>query len=684
MQFLYPGFLWGLVSVALPILIHLLQLRRPQRILFTNTGFIQELELTTMRRRRLQELWVLLARVLGIVFLVLVFAQPFVPARQAASPTSQVAVLLDTSPSMLAPGASRLPLLQEAASQAAQLGKSYGATTHFQLVGQAAGALTQAAYERKLRDAPGLVHGLKWDGALGRQQLQARGPQAVYLFSDFQRSNQSKAALQGISPASQVVLVPQVAAPTANVYVDSVWLNDAFVRVRTNLGLHIRLRNGGAVAITDCPVKVRLGRQQVAAFRVALGAGQATTTVAQIQVPDNAVARGEVTTGDSPVTFDNSYYFTLQPAALIRVLEIGAEPAAQRVYRTEALFAYSFAKPGAVNYAELRQANLVLLHEVAEVDAGLREALVGVVRRGGSVAVVPPGGGGGQAATLQLLRALGVGGAAWLAPASLPAAQEVAMPSARDPFFRDVFGAQPRQVVMPQVAPVLTLGRGGTDILRLRGGDSYLAEFGSPGGGHTYVFAAPFAKAYGDFPTQGLFVPVLYRLALRSYHTSQRLAYGLAEPVLTLDIAPPTGPAERGETPFRLAHDSLVLLPAQQLRGTSLRLELPPGLSQSGFYELRRQGRLVTTLALNADRRESELKTYSAAELRQLIGPHHPQVQVLDGPAGPDALASYRARQTGQPLWRYCLLVVLVCLLAEGLLLRFGRPRVAARAAVAA
>jgi hypothetical protein len=113
-------------------------------------------------------------------------------------------------------------------------------------------------------------------------------------------------------------------------------------------------------------------------------------------------------------------------------------------------------------------------------------------------------------------------------------------------------------------------------------------------------------------------------------------------------------------------------------------LELPSALGQPGFYELRREGRLVTTLAFNADAHESELAAYSPAELRQLAGAGHPNVQVLEPGAGPEALLRYRAEQTGQPLWRYCLLATLVCLLAEVLVLRFGRQAVAARPAVAA
>jgi hypothetical protein len=636
-----------------------------------------------MKRRRLQELLVLLFRVLGVIFLVLLFAQPFIPARQSIGLGGSVNILLDASPSMQVPGESQQPLLLEAVSKATALGKNFEAATHFRMLGQSRRLLTQAAYlnDVAVTRVSGRQQG--WATVLATQAEKPAMQGPLYVFSDFQQSAHSKEAMNTLAKDREVVLVPQVARPVANVYVDSVWLEDAFVRTQINIGLHIRLKNGGGEAITDCPVKVRLGKQQVAAFSATLAAGQTTTTVVQVQLPDKQLALGQVVTEDRPAIFDNTFFFTLQPTAGIQVVEIGAEPTAAQAYRAEALFAYTFMKPQQVNFSQLQRANLVLVREATTIDAGLQQALVSVVRRGGSVVVVPPGGVAGREATTQLLRALGVAGAQWNAATATPAMQEVAMPSARDPFFREVFGAQPRQALLPQVAPVLSLGRGGTDILRLRDGDSYLAEFKN-GAGRTYVFTAPFSKAYGDFMVQGLFVPVLYRMAMLSYQARQQPAYRLTAPSVALELMPELMGKNQQETAFRLVRDSLTLIPAQRLRGNTLQLELPSTMSQPGFYELRRAGRLVTTVAFNADPQESELAAYSPAELRQLAGPDHPNVQVLEPGAGREALLRYRAEQTGQPLWRYCLLAALACLLAEALVLRFGRQKATTRPAVAA
>ncbi|RZK30200.1 MAG: hypothetical protein EOO61_19580, partial [Hymenobacter sp.] len=262
MQFLNPGFLWGLLAVAIPVLIHLLQLRRPQRILFTNTGFIKAVELTTVRRRRLQELLVLLARVLAVILLVLLFCQPFIPAKNNGrhAVDQAVIVLVDNSPSMQAPASQQGTLLQEAVTGALRLSKTYGNAGRFQLLKQGGGRLNETAYKAKLEKLQFAIGKTAWDDK-GIYQGSEAAKQPLYIFSDFQKSAAGSAFLRKMPANATVVLVPQIGRSAGNIYVDSVWLDDAFVRVRVNLGLHIRLRNGGTEPMADCPVKVLIGQR---------------------------------------------------------------------------------------------------------------------------------------------------------------------------------------------------------------------------------------------------------------------------------------------------------------------------------------------------------------------------------------------------------------------------------------
>ena len=686
MQLMYPGFLFGLLAVAIPVVIHLLQLRRPQRLLFTNTAFIREVELVTVRHRILQRWLLLLARALGLVALVLMFCQPFIPARKEIATPVGTTVLIDNSFSMQNDGLGQASVFVEAVSKAHSVGRP--ATLgggQIQLMNKGRRLLSVVAYKEAL---DGLKMTVRNPFSQLRNKMEVENGNALFVFSDFQRN---AVDIKGITTLSnqELVLVPLAGKSSANLYVDSVWLDDAFVRVRVNVGLHVRVRNGGGAKAEGAPVKVFLGSRQVAAYRVTVEPNQAITSVVQVQVVDNKLAEGRIVTEDVPVNFDNTYYFTLQPAEPIRVLEIGAEPVTQQLYGNEPLFAYAFAKPQRVDYGLLLRTNLVLVRELERVDAGLREGLRSVVKRGGSVVVVPSSTIGSHDSYQQLFKELGLGNVQWESGAgTAPELREVAMPSSREPFFRDVFGAQQRGSTMPRVAPVLRWPRTGTDILRLRDGESYLANFAS-GAGQVYVFSAPFAEKYSDFMAHALFVPVMYRMAMLSYQDSQVPSYRLTQGAVTLKL-PATeavaGAAGRAdEASFRLVKDSLVLIPAQRVVTTDLHLTLPVGMDTPGFYQVQRGGKVLTTLAFNQDKRESELAAYSSDELRQLVGTNHPNIKVVESGVDGEGLAKFRAEQTGQPLWRYCLALVLLALLAEALLVRFGgRKAAAVKVAVAA
>ena len=686
MHLMYPLFLLSLTVVAVPIIIHLLQLRRPQRLRFTNTAFIKEVELVMVRHRQIQHLLILLARIVALSALVLVFCQPFLSGEERKTSLGQVAVFVDNTYSMQVSGTQQNALFEEAVNGAVRLGRNTPNASKLTLLNNGSGALPVASFQNKLdklrlsgRNALSKLGGI--GGTAGAANA------ALYVFSDFQKSAFKPDVFTKFGVERDVVLVPLKGRETGNAYVDSVWLDDAFVRVNTNLTLHIRLRNGGLATAAKTPVKVFFGTQQAAAFQVTVGAGQTVTSVVQVQLAEQTLALGRVVTEDVPVTFDNTYYFTLQPAAAIRVLEIGATPAAKELYLNESLFQYSFAQTQRVDYGALQRANLVLLHEVVDIDAGLRDALRAVAKRGGSVVVVPSAATASHESYQRLFRELGLGTVQWEAAVPTPEMREVTMPNAQEPFFRNVFGAQQRAVTMPRVAPVLRWTRTGADLLRTRDGESYLANFSS-GNGRVYVFSAPFAKEYSDFVTHALFVPVMYRMAMLSYRNEQLPAYRLTQTSVTLQrpSAPDAGASARSdEASYRLVKDSLTLIPAQRVVGQDVHLALPAGMDAPGFYQVQRRGQTLTTLAFNQDKHESELAAYSAAELRQLIGPNRPNIRVLETGVSNENLAKIGVEEKGQPLWRYFLALALAGLLAEALLVRFGSRRTTvAKVAVAA
>ena len=122
----YPLFLIGLAAVGIPIVIHLMQLRRYRKVFFSNVDMLEELENENRRQRNVRQLLILAARILAIVFLVLAFCQPVIPEKgsRMASGGTVVSVYIDNSYSMEC-GGMEGSLLESARQKAREIAEAY-------------------------------------------------------------------------------------------------------------------------------------------------------------------------------------------------------------------------------------------------------------------------------------------------------------------------------------------------------------------------------------------------------------------------------------------------------------------------------------------------------------------------------------------------------------------------------
>jgi hypothetical protein len=76
MTFLNPLALFGLLAAALPILLHLLNLRKLRTVEFSTLAFLKELQKTRIRRLKLRQILLLILRTLLILLIVIAFSRP--------------------------------------------------------------------------------------------------------------------------------------------------------------------------------------------------------------------------------------------------------------------------------------------------------------------------------------------------------------------------------------------------------------------------------------------------------------------------------------------------------------------------------------------------------------------------------------------------------------------------------
>src|ERR1700749_1136274 len=137
MHFLYPAFLFTLISLAIPVLIHLFNFRRYQKVYFSNVQFLKDIQEQQSSRKNLKERLILAARLLALTFLVLAFAKPYIPGKNSANAGKQqaVSIFVDNSYSMQTLN-SEGSLLDEAKRRAKEIASAYSINDSFQLLTQ--------------------------------------------------------------------------------------------------------------------------------------------------------------------------------------------------------------------------------------------------------------------------------------------------------------------------------------------------------------------------------------------------------------------------------------------------------------------------------------------------------------------------------------------------------------------
>jgi hypothetical protein len=694
MNFLYPSFLFGLLAVVIPIAIHLFNFRRTRKVYFTNVAFLKNVDTSTSSFRRLKHILILAARTLFVIFLVLAFAQPYIPSQnnRAINTSSGVTSLyLDNSLSMQNESGKNRNL-DVATEQIDQILNVLPNTPSFQLLTNDFESRDQFVAGRdKLKDRLteiNLSNTSRSLEAIQRRQLSllekySSSPQnQVFWFSDFQKSTSGDLKKIALDSLNQYFLVPVQAEESANIFIDSLWLATPFVKEMETNELNVRLVNTGSEGVENLPVKLFIDNKQVSASTITLEGNTSGQLVFNFTVQEKGFQRGRISFEDYPVTFDNEYYFVINAAPVINIMHLYAgklAPYVPSVFGNESVFSIKSYNIANADLAQIKTSDLVVVENLPALDAALRNQVESFVKDGGSVLIFP----GAQAdisSYSQMLGNLGIRGVQRSGNLPVTAVANtydtspsnvLAPPDMRNPFFESIFEntVQKGVINMPFANPVIEWSNGGTALLKFRNNQPFLSQFTSQKG-KVYLAASPVDLAYSNFPKHALFVPVLYKVASLS-KSQERLSYSFQEPSIALKVNN-TGT----DQVYKLKKDKFEIIPPQRKVSNQLIFELPQvsqasatEMPESGYYELALNDTTEHILAFNYDKRESQMDTYSANELKKIFAGKK-NVQVYDSVKEGNFADDFKARNIGRNLWKYCLITALFFLLTEIALIR--------------
>jgi hypothetical protein len=321
-----PGFLWGLLFLGGVLLIHLLKRPRARLLEFSTLRFFRTTAVRSSRMKRLRSILLLLARLLAVLVIVALFAQPYDKGDRLSllrDPHCTIFTWVDRTMSMKYAAAGGDALIAHAGSLIDSLETSLPATIRHL-------SYDESRNEFTLRDkAPSPRSGVRYGPSMLNEALrawnEARGGYSLpvlLLFSDFQKPTtaflDSQFSQWPHPPEAPIICVDLAPRNPWNYSLRNPVFHEAdnLSRISVTVGAQGRRLDSGEVSVILSNITAEHKRASVAAG----DSGEVLFDIASVaKIRSGSVSLGA---GD-PLPFDNTCIFAADARKALRVIIVG-------------------------------------------------------------------------------------------------------------------------------------------------------------------------------------------------------------------------------------------------------------------------------------------------------------------------------------------------------------------------
>jgi len=678
MNFVYPSFLWGLLALAIPIIIHLFYFRRFKKVYFTNVKFLKEVKEETSSKSKLKHLLVLLSRLLAVAALVLAFAQPFIPLEEAAIKQGKKAVSLFVDNSFSMSSMSQdVPLLEKAKQRATEIVKAYSVEDQFQILTNDFEGRHQRLVSKE--DALSLIEEVKLTHAvkdmtksLLRQKQALNSADAEhkfsYLISDFQKNITDITEQELADTTLEVTLVPLQSVQKRNISVDSCWFEAPVRMLNQTNPLIIKISNLSDEDADDVRINLTLDNQVKPLGNLSVKANSFAYDTVNVTILKTGWHEANITITDFPVQFDDSYYFTFEVLPKINILTVNgaySNKYLDAVFKSNPYFKVTNQNSGKLDYSKFTDFQLIILNELKTVSSGLAAELLQFTKNGGNVLVFPA-----KNSTISSYTSFLSSFKANEFEQFETKVRSVSYINTDEFIYNDVFERIAENIKLPETKGNFRMTRYGSRgeevILRYRDGSSYLGKY-KVGQGSLYVCSAPLDVKLNSLAQSGeIFVPLLYKMSI-STGKDMQIAYVIGKDNL-LETANKSSDAEMV---YKLKGKEDEFIPEQKSVGPKTILSINNQVKEAGYYKLfLEKDKILNEYAFNYDRKESKMDYFSEKELEEITGKN---AVVIKSNENTDFTELIGERSMGKVYWKWCIIAALIFLLIEIFLIKFWK-----------
>ncbi len=687
MRFLYPAFLFALLAIIIPILIHLFSFRKFTTVYFSNVNYLKNIKRESKRKSQLKHLLMLLARIMAITCLVFLFAQPYIPPdnQEQKTNTGIVNIYIDNSFSMNALS-SKGQLVEVARNKALEIVDTYPPDTRFRLLTNDLQPRHQHYFNKEqliqqiteVRISPrsvplSRIYNRFYDPTVSQD---ARSMDNTFMISDFQHiTSDFENIRRDIS--STTYLMPIRPEKITNLYIDSCWMEIPAHKPGQEELLHVRIRNHSDESYQNLPVKLFLNDTIKALANFSIEArGEQVVELKYLNL-NPGIQTGKVEISDYPITHDNTYFISYNVERQLSALAIYGDTQSgyggirylRALFDEDPYVRFEEMNVDNLTISKLEEFNTIFLINISEIGSGLMNELQRITENGTSVVFFPENTGSIDNYNQFLSRfssstfthfdtaRVELGGLEW-----------------EHPIYSQVFRERDDKMAFPKISGSFRFSSATkiseTPLLWFRSGQKALSVQSSENGS-LFIFSFPLSSSNEEFARHILFAPTLYSLVINSV-PRQKISYTIGrEP--SAHVKNLSG-LDLSKFSIILKDDPLNFIPEFTSSGANqIRINLNDFFASAGHYMINYGDTVVSSISLNYDRAESSSVYFTTNELKTLTEEFPADQFIVMENTEQRFSEIFEEISTGKKLWKLFLVLSILFILAEALIARLWK-----------
>ncbi len=588
MIFKHPEILYFLTLLGVPLLVHLLQLRRFKKEYFTNVRFLKELLIETQKSSKLKK-WLLLAtRLLLLACIVLAFAQPLSKTAMQNKKNAETIIVLDHSFSMQSKG------------QAGELLKrSIEDILRYSPENQTVSIITMT--EKFWDIEPKTIQ-----NELQNLQYSRVSFDCNQLLTEIELKKPSTAKniciiTDAVNPITETKLtIPE----NSNVYI-------ALQKPENNQNCAINTVTIDKISDTFYDLKFEIENFSDESLQIPLSLvdadKQITMTIVTLKKGKNhtifTIPKGEfqgyAKILDSFLSYDNTLYFSINKPEKQQILAIGIPENNEFLTRifTEDEFNFTQNLPNQIDYAALEKQQIIIVNEVENPTESLSKSVFNNYQNGSAVVFIPH-----EKTNITTLNNFIKPFTSTQFTSLNTTEEQLTKVSFQHPLYKKVFEKSIKNFQYPSFKKVFSYSTSNSlPALQLSNGKNFLSTNYNQLN-YFYLFYTSINHQVTNFKNSPLIVPTFYAMA-QFGSTQQNLFYSIGT-INQLIVNEKTS----NEAVLTLKNKEYTLVPQQQKFEQKTALTFTDYIEHAGNFTLYNQEKPIKNISFNYPRTESNLQ----------------------------------------------------------------------------